>query len=79
VTNLDFVELLLEAGADLNAHTVDVYHVECSRCGPTFLLSLPTTDVNVTTRSGASLLAVVRATITVLSDRVALPGKPEKV
>jgi hypothetical protein len=68
VTNLDFVEYLLEVGADPNAQ---------ERCGKTlllsttpdtpsaakFLLSWPTTDVNIISRDGESFQAKVRSTI----------------
>jgi hypothetical protein len=38
-----------------------------------FLLNWSTTDVNITTRSGASFLAMVRRTITAITEEVALP------
>ncbi len=44
-----------------------------------FLLKWPTTDPNITNRSGASFLAVVRSTITTFSDKHALPDNPEQV
>jgi hypothetical protein len=84
VTNLDFVELLLVEGADPNAQ---------SHCGKTplmcaipdapgsakFLLNWPTTDANITSRSGASFLDVVRFTITKMSDNIAGPDDPDRV
>jgi hypothetical protein len=68
VTNLDFVELLLEAGADVN---VQDYLGLIPLVGTTpdapgaakFLLNWPTTDANITTQSGASFLASIRSTI----------------
>jgi hypothetical protein len=84
VTNLDFVELLLEKGADPN--TQDQQGVTPLMCtvpaapgAAKFLLYWPTTDANITTRSGASFLAVVRSTITDFSEAIAHPDYPEKV
>ena len=42
-----------------------------------FLLNLPTTDANITDRSGASFLDRVRLTITTLSDKVDNPCQIE--
>jgi hypothetical protein len=84
VTNLDFIEYLLEVGADPNAQ-------DCSGMTPLmfttpgapgaakFLMNWPSTDVNITTRSGASFLARVRWTITLFSNTIALPDIPEQV
>jgi hypothetical protein len=57
VTNLDFVELLLEAGADPNAQdhmgtTPLMYTIPDAPGAAKFLLNWPTTDANITTRSG---------------------------
>jgi hypothetical protein len=78
VTNLDFVEFLLEAGADPNAQ--DHLGLTPLMCTTTlapgavkFLLNWPTTDVNITTRSGASFLARVRNAANYFSDKVARP------
>jgi hypothetical protein len=84
VTNLDFVEHLLEEGADPNAQdhwggTPLMYSIPDVPGVAKFLLNWPTTDANVTTRSGASFLAMVRLTITEFSDKVALPGNLENV
>jgi hypothetical protein len=84
VTNLDFVELLLEKGADPNAQD----HLGLTPLMGTFpdapgaakfLLTWPTTDANITTRSGASFLARVRFTITCFSQLVVIATNPEKV
>jgi CRISPR/Cas system-associated endoribonuclease Cas2 len=78
VTNLDFVELLLEKGADPNAQdrlgcTPLMFTTSHAPGAAKFLLNWPTTDANITERSGASFLDRVRLTITTLSDKVALP------
>jgi hypothetical protein len=84
VTNLDFVEYLLEAGADPNAQ--DHWGMTPLMCttrnapgAAKFLLNWPTTDVNITTRSGESFLARARAAVKYFSDNVALPDNPEQV
>jgi ankyrin repeat protein len=69
VTNLDFVEYLLEVGADPNAQdrsgrTPLLYTTPDAPGAAKFLLNWPTTDVNITTQSGESFLAKVRSTIT---------------
>jgi hypothetical protein len=84
VTNLDFVELLLEADADPNArdHTGDtplIYTVPDAPGAAEFLLNWSTTDANITNRSGASFLNMVRSAITDISDKVALPDNPDQV
>jgi hypothetical protein len=77
VTNLDFVEYLLEVGADPNAQdhllqTPLMYTLPNAPVAAKFLLNWPTTDANVTTRSGASFLAMVRETVEYLSYRAAM-------
>jgi hypothetical protein len=70
VTNLDYVELLLEAGADPNVQDrrgqTPLIFCACSNApgAAKFLMNWPTTDVNITTRAGASFLALVRSNIT---------------
>jgi hypothetical protein len=83
VTNLDYVELLLEAGANPNAQdhlglTPLMCTTEFAPGAAKFLLNWPTTDVNLTTRSGASFLARVRNTVKYFSKKVARPDNPEK-
>jgi hypothetical protein len=84
VTNLDFVELLLEKGADPNAQdhrgmTPLMHTLRGAPGAAKFLLNLPTTDANITTRSGASFLAKVRETVEYFSERVGRPGNPGRV
>jgi ankyrin repeat protein len=81
VTNLDFVKLLMEAGADPNAQDREGM-IPLMRTIPNapgaakFLLNWPTTDANITTRSGASFLTMVRSAITA-NLYVGLPGNPD--
>jgi hypothetical protein len=84
VTNLDFVELLLKAGADPNAQDRQgssplMYTIPGAPGAAKFLLNWPTTDAKITTRSGASFLASVRSLIIILSDNVAFTDHPEWV
>jgi hypothetical protein len=44
-----------------------------------FLLNWPTTDANITIRSGASFLTGVRSLITAFSDKVAYPDNHDKL
>jgi ankyrin repeat protein len=84
VTNLDFVEFLLEKGADPNAQ--DCRGLTPLMCTPklapsaaTFLLNWPTTDANITNRSGESFLARVRQAVKFFSVTVARPDNSEQV
>jgi hypothetical protein len=84
VTNLDFVELLLEAGADPNARdylgqTSLMCTTECAPGAAKFLLNWPTTDANITTRSGCSFPSMVRIIITDFSEKIALPDNPQQI
>jgi hypothetical protein len=84
VTNLDSVEYLLEAGVNPNAQDHSGWTpLMCTAPGAPgaakFLLKWPTTDVNITKRSGFSFLAMVRGTVEEFSDKVALPDNPDRV
>jgi hypothetical protein len=84
VTNLDFVELLLEEGADPNAQdstglTPFMYTDPGAPGAVKFLLNWPSTDVNITTGSGASFLADVQKAIAAYSGKVARPRNPDRV
>jgi hypothetical protein len=84
VTNLDFVELLLEAGADPNAEDQEgltplMYTYPYAPGAARILLNWPTTDANITHRSGQSFLEIVRLLITAFSDKVVLPENPDKL
>jgi ankyrin repeat protein len=81
---LDFVQLLLEAGADPNArdHLGATPLMCATKDAPgaaKFLLNWPTTDANITMRSGESFLAGVRKTVKYFSDEVARPDNPTRV
>jgi hypothetical protein len=84
VTNLDFVEYLLEVGADPNAQdfrglTPLRYTIAKAPGAAKFLLNWPTTDANITGRSGESFQSAVRRTLEQFFDKVALPDNPETV
>jgi hypothetical protein len=84
VTNLDFVELLLEKGANPNAqnllgNTPLMYTIPDAPGAAKFLLNWPTTDANITTRTGVSFLARVRSLITAFSYQIARPDNPDRV
>jgi hypothetical protein len=83
VTNLDFVELLLDNGVDPNSQDVlGTIPLMCTTPdapgAAKFLLNWPTTDVNITTFSGESFLAFVRLAITKFSDQIALLDNPDR-
>jgi hypothetical protein len=84
VTNLDFVEILLEKGADPNSQDHQglpplMCTIPYAPGAAKFLLNWPTTDAYITTRSGSSFLALVSMSIRNFSDKVALPDNPDKV
>jgi hypothetical protein len=84
VTNLDFIEYLLEAGADPNAQTCQgltplMHTTPYSPGAAKFLLNWPATDANITIPSEPSFLARVRLTISLFSDHIALPNNADQV
>jgi ankyrin repeat protein len=84
VSNLDFVELLLEKDADPNVQdhigkTPLMYTTPDAPGAAKFLLNWPTTDANIKTQSGQSFLERVRSTITIFSDQIALPDNPDRI
>jgi hypothetical protein len=84
VTNLDFVELLLEEGADPNSQdnkgmTPLMFSRKFVPGAAKFLLKWPTTDVNITNRSGETFLARVRLDVKYFSDEFARPDNPARV
>jgi hypothetical protein len=85
VTNLDFVEYLLEVGADPNAkchqgRTPLMFTPDAAPGAAKFLLNWPTTDVNIFYyRSGESFLVRVRSIFTIFSYNTAFPDNPDLV
>jgi hypothetical protein len=84
VTNLDFVEILLKGGADPNAQTAfGKTPLMCTASlapgAAKFLLNWPTTDINITNRSGESFLVRVRIAVEDFSRRITFPDNPEQV
>jgi hypothetical protein len=84
VTNLDFIELLLKKSADPNAQdhrgvTPLMFTARFAPGAAKFLLNWPATDANLTSRSGASFLAMVRADVKYFSDQIARPDNPERI
>jgi hypothetical protein len=83
-TNLDFIQLLLENGADPNAQdhegmTPLMRTLTLAPGAAKFLLERPATDINITARSRNSFPAWVRGTVEYFSGQVALPGNPTRV
>jgi hypothetical protein len=84
VTSLDFVEYLLEAGADPNSqdHKGAIPLMCTAPDAPgaaKYLLKWPTTDVDITTPSGTSFLAMVRIAVEYFSNQILLPDNPDQV
>jgi hypothetical protein len=83
VTNLDFIELLLKEGADPNAQdhmgrTPLMYTIQLAPGAAKFMLNWPTTDVNITARSGETFRASIKKAIAYFAYRNALPDNPER-
>jgi hypothetical protein len=84
-TNLDFIELLLKNGADPNAQkdsrgpTPLMRTIMFAPGAAKFLLEWPTTNVNITAKSGASFHGWVRDTVEHFSDQVLLTDSPDRV
>jgi hypothetical protein len=85
VTNLDFVELLLEAGADPNVRdslglTPLMYTIPDAPGAAKFLLKWPNpTDASITGRYGQAFLARVRKAVFHFANEIARPDNPEQV
>jgi hypothetical protein len=84
VTNLDFVDFLLEEGADPNAQdhvgwTPLMYGIPDGPGAAKFLLNWPTTDANMLCQSRESFLAKVRSAIADLYERAVRPDIPSQV
>jgi hypothetical protein len=78
VTNLDFIELLLEEGADPNVkdHLGLPPLMATPKFAPgaaKFLLNWPTTDAHITSRTGATFQTHVRQSIVFFSQMAASP------
>jgi hypothetical protein len=83
-TNLDFIDLLLENGADPNTQddlgrTPLLCTLRLAPGAATFLLQWPTTDVNITPSSGLSFHGWVRDAVKYFSQPVALTDNPDQV
>jgi hypothetical protein len=84
VTNLDFIEYLLEAGANPNAQdfqgmTPLLQTTPYSPSAAKFLLNWPTTNANIPTRDGVSFLVGVRELILIFSHQIKDPRNPDKI
>jgi hypothetical protein len=86
VTNLDFIQLLLEKGANPNAQDVDgmtpvMSAVPTAPGAANFLLEWstpPTTDIHNTERTGVTLLGWIHSTIEIFSNRAASHDDPNE-
>jgi hypothetical protein len=84
VTNLDFVEYLLEVGADPNIQehlgmTPLMYTLLDAPGAAKFLLNWSTTDDNVTSFYGMSFMGGILRAVKSLSEKVVLPDNPDRV
>jgi hypothetical protein len=84
VTNLDFVELLLEAGADPNTQyhpglTPLVYTIPNAPGVAKVLLNWPTTDAKMSTQNAVSFLVGVREITTCFPSQIVHPDTPDQL
>jgi hypothetical protein len=80
-TNLDFIQLLLDNGANPNiqnylGETPLMCSVQMAPSAAKLLMEWPTTDVNLTSKSGKCSLAMVRNTIDFLTHGCSFPWHP---
>jgi hypothetical protein len=80
-TNLDFIQLLLDNGANPNiqndwGETPLMCTVQMAPSAAKLLIEWPATDVNLTSKSGKCILAMVRNTIDSLTDGCSFPWHP---
>jgi hypothetical protein len=78
VTNLDFIEYLLEEGADPNAQEITgltplMHTIPNAPGAAKFLLNWPATDANISTRFGGSVLGRVRKNVEHFAIKAARP------
>jgi hypothetical protein len=83
VTNLEFIEFLLQSGADPNARnhlgqTPLMYTTEWAPGAAKVLIEWPATDVKIVDQSGNSMSALVRKVIEKKSGEVDLPENPRR-
>jgi hypothetical protein len=80
-TNLDFIQLLLDNDANPNiqndwGETPLMCTVQMAPSAAKLLIEWPTTDVNLTSKAGKCILAMVRYTIDFLTDGCSFPWHP---
>jgi hypothetical protein len=80
-TNLDFIQLLLDNGANPNiqnflGESPLMCTVQMAPSAAKLLMEWPTTDVNLTAKSGKCILAMVRNTIDFLTHGCSFPWHP---
>jgi hypothetical protein len=84
VTNLDFIELLLEKGADPTSKDqlgmIPLISTVPETPGAAeFLLNWPTTDANITSSTGASFPAIACLVIAAYTEQMTPPDNPDQV